>query len=93
MIGFLRRLFFELQPKLVPPGNSVAFLHWGIPNDDEGKRLVQRVRPGNLHHVLDSNHLLFFCCLLLSFSAVNFCVLPYPRSSIPVFDCCVRFFF
>jgi hypothetical protein len=44
----------------VPPGNSVAFLHWGIPNNDERKGLVERVRHSNLHHVLNSNHLLFF---------------------------------
>jgi hypothetical protein len=59
----------------VPPGNSVAFLHWGIPNDDERKGLVERVRPSNLHHVLDSNHLLFFSLFAASFSALDFCVL------------------
>jgi hypothetical protein len=61
----------------VPPGNLVAFLHWGIPNDDERKGLVERVRPGNLHHVLNSNHLFFFAVLLPSSSALDFCVLLY----------------
>jgi hypothetical protein len=28
----------------VPPGNLVAFLHWGIPNDDKRKGLVEQVR-------------------------------------------------
>jgi hypothetical protein len=75
----------------VPPGNLVAFLHWGVPNDDERKGLAKRVRPSNLHHVLDSNHLLFFfavCCprsLLLIFVSSSTCSLS------PVFDCCVRF--
>jgi hypothetical protein len=78
MIGFLRQLvFFHAQASMCLQAIWWRFCTGGSPTTTNERVLSNKSVTGNLDHVLDFDDLLFFCCLLPSFSALDFCVLVY----------------